>query len=109
MATAEELVAQTQAATTAEQLDAIAAQSTDQAVQQAVQARRDQLTPQRATARAQAAEAEQSGPNATTDRTTRQYFEVSNGDGTWRQVNAWGEEKGSAEDKKRSDKASSAA
>ena len=109
MATAEELVAQTQAATTSEQLDAIAAQSDDQAVQQAVQARRAQLTPQRANRRAAAAEEAELGPDATTDRTTRQYFEVPNGDGTFRQVNAWGEEKGSPEDKKRSDKASSAA
>jgi hypothetical protein len=48
------------------------------------------------------------GPSATTDPTVRQYFDVSNGDGTFRQVNAWGEEKGSTEDKKRTDKASAA-
>lgn len=48
------------------------------------------------------------GPDAKTDRDTRQYFEVADGTGGFRQVNAWGEEKGSAEDKKRSDKASSA-
>lgn len=29
------------------------------------------------------------------------FVEISNGDGTFRHVNAWGEEKGSPEDKKR--------
>lgn len=107
MATKDELIAQTQAATTGEQLDAIGAQSNDSDVQAAVQSRRDQLAPAAATARATSNQPV--GPEATTERDKRQYFEVSNGDGTWRQVNAWGEEKGSSEDKKRSDKASSAA
>lgn len=100
-----ELVAQAQAATTQEQLDAIAAQSADPAVAAAVQARRDQLAPEQAAARTGTGTL---GPNAVTEPTKRQYFEIPNGDGTLRSVNAFGEEKGSAEDKKRSDKASSA-
>lgn len=55
-----------------------------------------------------AAEKKALGPEAITDRDTRQYFDLPNGDGTFRQVNAFGEEKGSPEDRKRGDKASSA-
>jgi hypothetical protein len=43
------------------------------------------------------------GPNATTEAADPKsyYFEIADGVGGWRKVNAWGEEKGSAEDKKR--------
>lgn len=43
------------------------------------------------------------GPNVKTDpeKPGEHYYEISNGDGTSRRVNAWGEEKGSAEDKRR--------
>lgn len=43
------------------------------------------------------------GPNATTDpaKPEAHYYQVADGEGGFRKVNGWGEEKGSPEDKKR--------
>lgn len=100
----DELVRQAQAAETSDQLDAIQAASGEAAVAQAVQARRDELNSRSVTRAATAREAasvgeDGLGPNARTepDDPKKHYFETPDG----RKVNAWGEVKGSPEDKKR--------
>jgi hypothetical protein len=93
------------AAETTDQLDALQAQTQDPAMLQAIAQRREELgaitaRQRRATVAATSTDV---GPNAVTDpaKPKDHYFEVDNGDGTFRKVNAWGEEKGSPEDKKR--------
>jgi len=105
MATTDELVAQAQAADTNEQLDAIQAQSQDAAVAQAVQDRRGALGGQaNATpAVSRAADTQRvlaDNPNLKTepDKPKEHYYLAQDGK---TKINAWGEEKGSAEDKKR--------
>jgi hypothetical protein len=104
MATTEELINQVAAADTVDQLDAIQATSQDPAVNQAVQIRRDELNAKSVTpaanARAAATVAETGlGPNAVTEpaKPKDHYYVNTNGD----HINAFGEIKGSPEDKKR--------
>jgi hypothetical protein len=101
MATTDELVAQAAAADTTDQLDAIQAASQDPAVNQAVQNRRNELNTRATTPAARAAVAEEPlGPNMTTEpaKPAQHYYLATDGK---THINAWGEEKGSPEDKKR--------
>jgi hypothetical protein len=121
MATAEELIDQAKAASTTQELDAIEAQADDRkTVTEAVAARRQALEqgPEQqppANKTAQPAQSQQTtrtlvrertvietaepppGPNATTEPPSGQYFLNTAGD----EVNAWGEKKGSPEDRAR--------
>ena len=100
MAATDELMAQAAAAETTDQLDAIQAQSQDPGVNQAVQTRRTELNARSVTRPAVAAADpppdKQFGVTEP-DKPKDHYFLSTDG----RKVNAWGEEKGSAEDKKR--------
>jgi len=100
-----ELIAQAAAADTTDQLDAIQAASQDPAVNQAVQIRRDELNAksvtQPANARAAATVGDDGlGPNAKTEPDNPKAHHFLATDGKTR-INAFGEEKGSPEDKKR--------
>jgi len=99
-------VAQAQAAETTDQLDAIqSAGGNDQAVAAAVQQRRGELNARPVTdapnARLAATMGDDGlGPNTVTEpqKPDKHYYIAADGK---TKVNAWGEEKGSAEDKKR--------
>lgn len=97
--------AQVAAADTTDQLDAIQATSQDAALNEAIQVRRDELSAESVTtapnARAAATVGTDGlGPNATTNppKSSAHYYLAEDGK---TKINAFGEEKGSPEDKKR--------
>lgn len=102
MAKTEELISQVAAADTADQLDAVQASTQDSAVLQAIALRREEIGASTAAQRRATIEATsmEVGENATTEPESPKdhYFLASDGK---THINAWGEEKGSPEDKKR--------
>jgi hypothetical protein len=101
MAATDDLIAQAAVADTTDQLDAIQAQSQDPGVSQAVQNRRTELNTRSVTS-PRAAVADEPAPDkqfgvTEPEKPKEHYFVKAAG----KKVNAWGEEKGSPEDKKR--------